>query len=123
MKSVLNQGAAQRALWAKRLVQDSADDQDPRDVLNSWERQTFFAFDSVQLRIPLLDPVQARRHLNCILGALQELVYKLEQTPEGDRLDLLTIQNVVKGVNQKINAYRSRTGKIRATRGGQNTTD
>lgn len=108
MKSVLHQGPAARAAWAKELVRSTLDERDPRDTLGSWERDVFFEFDRVQLRIPLRDPVQVRNHIGLILGALQELAFKLEQTPQGDRMDLLTVHSVVKALNQKLNAYRSR---------------
>lgn len=113
MKSILKAGPAQRAAWAKELVQERIDGRDPRQTLNNWERDTFFAFDSVQLRIPLRDPVEVRQHVDFILGAFQQLALRLEQLPEGDRTDLLTVQSVVKALNQKLNAYQSRKRQSR----------
>ena len=117
MKSVLRESPAARAAWAKKLVQDTDDGRDPRDVLSGWERENFFAWDSVQLRLPLRDPVEARRYIDLILGTFQELSFKLERTPEGDRMDLLTIHSVVKALNQKLNDYPSRKRRSRFASG------
>lgn len=81
---------------------------DARDVLGAWERETFFQWDSVQLRVPLRDPVELRRHLEIMSDVIHDLLYKLEKSPQGDRMDLLTAHSVLKTLNQKLNAYRSR---------------
>lgn len=83
-------------------------DMDPRDVLSKWDRETFFQWDSVQLRIPLRDPTEVRQHLKIMSDVIHDLLYKLEKDPRGDRTDLLTVHSVVKSLNQKLNAYRSR---------------
>jgi hypothetical protein len=79
-------------------------DPDPRDVLSPWERGAFGA-KSVQLRLPLRDPVEVRNHLKLIAKAVEDLRFKLDHT-RGDRLDLKTVEGQVKELNRHLNAYR-----------------
>ena len=96
-----------RTAWARRFVADSTGENDPRDVLSGWERETFFGSNSVQLRIPLRDPVEVRRHLTLIEDTVHALRLRIEQTPGDDRTDLLTVRGVVKVLNHKLNAFRA----------------
>lgn len=105
----MSDGAIARAMFAKQLVADSAglDERDPRDVLSSWDRDSFFGGKTVQLRIPLRDPVEVRRHLAIAEAAIHELRCKLDAQRNTDRQDLLMVVGVVRALNQKLNAYRS----------------
>jgi hypothetical protein len=105
----LNDPAA-RAAVARKIARDSQPGPtvDRHGVLSQWDRETFFAFDSVQLRIPLRDPTMVRVHLRLMEEAVHALRFRLDQSKEGDRSDLLLVQGVMKGLNQKLNAYRSR---------------
>ena len=98
----------QRALWAKKIVEDSAgsSDRDPRDVLTAWDREFMLGYNSVQLRIPLRDPVELRRHLELVEAAVRELRYTLGLRIQSDRVDLMTAQGVFRSLTKKLNAMR-----------------
>jgi hypothetical protein len=80
-------------------------DRDPRDVLSGWERDSAFGAKSVQLRIPLRDPVEVRNHLKLLAKAVDDLRFKLDRT-RGDQLDLKMVEGQFKALNHHINAYR-----------------
>jgi len=106
--TVLNDPVA-RAAWAKKLAADTApgNGRDPRDTLSGWDRETFFGGASVQLRIPLRDPAEARRHLALVEQAVHDLRHHLEQVTQTDRSALLTIHGTIRTLNQKLNAYKT----------------
>ena len=99
---------AARAAFARKLVEDSLGPagKDPRDVLQPWDRENFLGADSVQLRIPLRDPVEVRQHLRLVEAAVRAVLVSLDPMTMGDRSALLLVQTAIKGLSKKINAYR-----------------
>jgi hypothetical protein len=95
--------AALRAEFAKKIVADSADEYDG-DVLTPFDRDIVGA-SSVQLRIPLKDPVALRTHLALIEETARALRLRLEQSAK-DRSHLFTARGVIRQLNKRINAYR-----------------
>lgn len=89
-------------------VMDTRREQDPRDVLTRWERD-FFGAASVQLRIPLRDPVEVQTHLKLTIETLMSLQRHLQHSPS-DRHALKTVEGDVKALNRKLNAYRRPRG-------------
>jgi hypothetical protein len=96
-----------RAAWAKQLVDDSGGRVQSRDVLSDWDRDMFFNGKTVQLRLPLRDPAEVRRHLALTVDTLTALLKRLQDQPKGDRTDLLTVHGVIRALNQKLNAHRN----------------
>ena len=96
-----------RARWAKELVDASRPREeldDPRDVLCEFDRSIVGA-KSVNLKFPLRDPQECRRHLELAEETLRALRLKLEGR-RTDRSHLFMARGVLRDLNQKINAYR-----------------
>lgn len=79
---------------------------DARDVLSEWDRSSFFGGSTVQLRLPLRDPEETKRHLMLIEDVVHTLVTRLEQRTN-DRSDLLAVQGAIKALNHRLNAYKT----------------
>src|SRR6185503_13154792 len=73
-----------RARWAKELVDASRprEDHDPRDVLCEFDR-SIVGTKAVNIRLPLRDPEECRRHL----GLIEETCRALRLNLEGKRKD------------------------------------
>jgi hypothetical protein len=106
--SVLSDPAA-RAAAARKIAEDTGGRLEPKDPLSVWEREHFFAFDSVQMRLPLRNRTEVRTHLGMILETLTTLHTELKDKPRSERADLLLAHSTVRALNRKLNAYRKLT--------------
>ena len=75
------------------------------DRLHAFDRD-IVGGDSVQLRIPLLDPVALKQHLQMLAVTLSDCLVLCDQAKRGERGILLDVRGRLRNTNQKINAYR-----------------
>lgn len=75
------------------------------DVLNDFDR-TIAGPPVVQVRIPLRDPAELKRHLLILSGVVSDALAMIDQSGRKDRSVLLDVRGRFRAANQKINAYR-----------------
>ena len=92
----------------KRIVRESKvkEGRDARDVLSEWDQEHFFGGKTVQLRLPLRDPAEVKRHLMLIEDVVHSLITRLENRTT-DRSDLLAVQGAIKALTHRLNAYKT----------------
>ena len=61
---------------------------------------------SIQIRIPLLDPVALKNHLQMLAVTVSDCLVLCDQTKRGDRGILIDVRGRLRLVNQRVNAYR-----------------
>ena len=92
----------------RRIVAESLRGQagdDPRDVLTEWERD-LVGPTSIDLRIPLRDPMMLRRHLALAEETFRAIRLRMERRGM-DRSDLLMARLALRILHKKLNAYRA----------------
>lgn len=98
-----------RARAAAEIARESAppkdDLRDPRDVLTDFDRDIVGA-KSVTIKLPLRDPVEVRRHLAIMEETCRALRLRLQERST-DRGHLFMVRSVLRGLHQKLNAYRT----------------
>lgn len=98
----------ERDAFVKDLARDNRlNKENPNDVLPSWDRDNFFGGKSVQLRIPLGDPVTARRHIDLVYQAMHDLRVHMDQLKVTDRSALLYVHGAFRTLNQRLNSYKN----------------
>lgn len=98
----------ERAAFGKKLAHDNLlNKQNPNDVLPAWTRDNFFGAAAVQMRLPLRDPVEVRRHLAIVEQSIHDLRVHLDQVNVNDRSALLTVHGSIRTLNQRLNAYKN----------------
>lgn len=98
---------AARAVAAKAIANAAGGRIEPRDPLTPYERDMYLAWDSVQLRVPLRNRAEVKIHLEMIEEAARSMRDDLEKRPRTERSDLMHVQMTLRGLNRKLNAYRT----------------
>jgi hypothetical protein len=81
---------------------------DASDVLGDWERDLASGgAKSVDVRIPLKDPMMLRRHLAMIEETCHQIRVRMERGGSKDRSDLIMARGVLRLLHKKLNAYRA----------------
>ena len=97
--------AAERADFARKLVSESAGD-DPLDERNPLDRD-ILGPQRVRLEIPTRSPEETRRVLLLLSEQFRGLAMTLERAgPKDQRLLMGGVQDRIRRLNLKINAYR-----------------
>ena len=78
---------------------------DARDVLAPFDRD-IVGHKSVMIKLPLLDPVEVRRHLEIIEETCRALRLRMQQHGT-DRSHLFVARGVMRLLTQRLNAYRT----------------
>lgn len=95
--------AAKDIARASKLPEDG---RHPMDELTEFDRD-ILRFGTVQIRIPLRGVQECRQHLSMLANTAIELQALLERATEKDRTILLAVQQRLKRLSQKLNAYRT----------------
>lgn len=96
-----------RAVAARAIAESTGGRIEPRDPLTPYEREMYLAWDSAQLRVPLRNRAEVKVHLEMIEEAVRGIREDLDKRPRTERSDLMHVQTTLRGLNRKLNAYRT----------------
>lgn len=78
--------------------------QHPGDTLSDFDRMIAGA-NSVQVRLPLRDVSEMRRHLDVLAGALNDARAMLDHSGQKDRSLIIAVHGIFRQASRRINAF------------------